>query len=158
MPITRRMCLALGSAMVLAGPRVYFAMARDGAFLPAAGRVHPTYRTPGAAIIAQALWAILLVLSAQADALVNYTGFALVLFSGVAVVALFVLRAREPHAPRPFRTWGYPWLPGLYVLVSVGILVNGLIERPAPTGAGVLVIAAGLPLYFWFRRQAARRR
>ena len=144
------------SAMTFAGPRVYFAMARDGAFLPAAGRVHPTYRTPGAAIIAQALWAMLLVLSAQADALVNYTGFALVLFSGVAVVALFVLRAREPHAPRPFRTWGYPWLPGLYLLVSVGILVNGLIERPAPTGAGVLIIAAGLPLYFWFRRQRRR--
>ena len=146
------------SAMTFAGPRVYFAMARDSAFVPAAGRLHGRYRTPGAAIIAQAIWAILLVLTAQADALVNYTGFALVLFSGIAVVALFVLRAREPQASRPFSTWGYPWLPGLYVLASAGILLNALVERPVPTGAGVIVIAAGLPFYAWFRRRGASDR
>lgn len=142
------------SAMTFAGPRVYFAMARDGAFLPAAGRIHPRYQTPAAAIVAQAVWSVLLVLAGDAtDALVSYTGFALVLFSGIAVAALFVLRVREPAAPRPFRTWGYPWLPALYVLVSAGILVNGLIRQPGPTGAGLVVIAAGLPLYAWFRRR-----
>jgi APA family basic amino acid/polyamine antiporter len=143
------------SAMTFAGPRVYFAMARDGLFLPSAGHVHPRFKTPGVAIVAQAIWASLLVLSAQADALVNYTGFAIVLFSGVAVIALFVLRRREPDAPRPFRAWGYPWVPGLYVVASVFILGNGLVQNPGPTGAGVLVIAAGFPVYFWFTRRSS---
>jgi len=144
------------SAMTFAGPRVYFAMARDRAFLPAAGRIHPRYRTPAAAIVAQAVWSALLVMAGDAtDALVNYTGFGLVLFSGIAVVALFVLRLREPDAPRPFRVWGYPWIPGLYVLTSAGILINGLITQPGPTGTGLAIILAGLPLYFWFRRRAA---
>ena len=84
------------SAMVFAGPRVYYAMARDGLFFPRAARVHPRYRTPAASIVAQAAWSAVLVLSAKADALVNYTGFAVVLFSGIAGVALFVLRRRHP--------------------------------------------------------------
>ncbi|MSO30748.1 MAG: amino acid permease [Acidobacteria bacterium] len=145
--------LASISAMTFAGPRVYFAMARDRLFFKAAARVHPRYRTPGVAIVAQAVWSSLLVLSAKADALVSYTGFSIMLFSGIAVVALFVLRAREPSADRPFRTWGYPVLPGLYVVASALILINGLVEKPGPTGAGVLVIAAGIPLYFWFGRR-----
>jgi len=142
------------SAMTFAGPRVYFAMARDRAFFPAACRVHPRHRTPSVAIVAQAVWSSLLVLaSGAADALVNYTGFAIVLFSGVAVAALFVLRLREPDVPRPFRAWGYPVLPALYVVVSLLILGNGLLSNPVPTGAGALVIAAGIPVYLWFRRR-----
>jgi APA family basic amino acid/polyamine antiporter len=144
------------SAMTFAGPRVYFAMARDGAFLPAAARIHPRYKTPAAAIVAQAVWSALLVMAGEAtDALVNYTGFALVLFSGIAVTALFVLRVKEPDAPRPFRAWGYPWVPALYVLTSIGILVNGLVTQPGPTGTGLVIILAGLPLHYWFRRRAA---
>src|SRR5262249_52902476 len=141
------------SAMTFAGPRVYFAMARDGVFFAAAGRIHPRYRTPAVAIIAQAVWSSLLVLSAKADALVNYTGFAIVLFSGVAVIALFVLRGREPQATRPFRTWGYPVTPALFVLVTVLVLINGLVSKPLPTGAGLLVIGAGIPIYGWFSRR-----
>jgi len=150
--------LASISAMTFAGPRVYFAMARDGAFFKAAGRVHRRFQTPAVAIVAQAAWSSLLVLSASADALVNYTGFAIVLFSGVAVLAVFVLRRREPDAPRPFRAWGYPLAPGVYVAASGAILLNGLMTSPGPTGAGVLVIAAGLPLYVMFRRQSADTR
>jgi len=99
------------SAMVLAGPRVYYAMARDGLFLPAAARVHPRFRTPIVAIVAQSLWSGVLVLSGTLSQLVSYTGFAVVLFSGVAVAAVFVLRRRRPDDERPFRTWGYPWAP-----------------------------------------------
>jgi APA family basic amino acid/polyamine antiporter len=143
------------SAMTFAGPRVYFAMARDGAFLPSAASIHPRYRTPSAAILAQAVWSSLLVLSATADALANYTGFAIWLFTGVAVVALFVLRRREPDAERPFRTWGYPVLPGLYALTAALVVVNALWAAPGPSGAGVLIILAGLPLYFYFRSRAS---
>jgi APA family basic amino acid/polyamine antiporter len=140
------------SAMTFAGPRVYFAMARDGLFFRPAAVVHRRYLTPANAIVAQAVWSSLLVLSAQADTLVNYTGFAIVLFSGVAVAALFVLRARHPEAERPFRTWGYPLAPGLYVTVSALILLNGLWRDPLPTGAGALIILAGLPLYVFMTR------
>ena len=141
------------SAMTFAGPRVYYAMARDGLFFRRAGVVHPRYRTPAMAIVAQAIWSSLLVLTATADALVNYTGFAIVLFSGVAVIALFVLRSKEPNAERPFRAWGYPLAPAIYAIASVAILVNGLYRAPGPTGAGALIIAAGVPVYFFFRRK-----
>ena len=96
------------SAMTFAGPRVYYAMARDGLFFPAAAQVHPRYRTPAVAILAQAVWSGFLVLSGGASALTRYTGFAVVLFAGVAVAALFVLRWREPDAPRPFQRAGLP--------------------------------------------------
>ncbi|MEQ1573715.1 MAG: amino acid permease [Vicinamibacterales bacterium] len=146
--------LASISAMTFAGPRVYFAMARDGLFFQSAARVHTRYRTPAVAIVAQATWSSLLVLSAQADTLVNYTGFAVVLFSGVAVVALFVLRRKEPDAERPFRAWGYPIAPAIYVAASAAILLNGLYRAPGPTGAGVVIILAGIPLFLIFRRRS----
>ena len=140
------------SAMTFAGPRVYFAMSRDGIFFRGAASVHPRYRTPAVAILAQAVWSSLLVLSATADALANYTGFTIWLFTGVAVVALFVLRRKEPDAERPFRTWGYPVLPGLYAVVALLVVVNALWAAPGPSGAGALIILAGIPLYLFFRR------
>src|SRR5258708_39134045 len=102
---------------------------------------------------AQTIWSSVLVLTATADALVTYTGFAIVLLSGVAVVALFVLRRRAPDAPRPFRAWGYPVAPAIYAIASAAILVNGLYRAPGPTGAGALISAAGSPVYLLFRRQ-----
>jgi APA family basic amino acid/polyamine antiporter len=144
--------LASVSAMTFAGPRVYFAMARDGLFFRQAADVHPRFHTPSSAILAQSAWTSVLVLTATADALVTYTGFAITLFLGLAVCSLFVLRAREPEAPRPFRAWLYPVAPGLYVMVSAAILINGLIRDPGPTGAGALVILAGVPLFYFFNR------
>ena len=141
------------SAMTLAGPRIYYAMARDGLFFSRVALVHPRYRTPSTAILAQAVWSSLLVLTATADALVSYTGFAIVLFAGTAVVALFVLRLREPDAPRPFRAWGYPVAPAIYAITSAAIVVNGLVAAPGPTGAGALIIAAGIPVFFVFRQR-----
>ncbi|MSO56425.1 MAG: amino acid permease [Acidobacteria bacterium] len=152
------------SAMTFVGPRVYYAMARDGVFFDAAARVHPRYRTPAVAIVAQAMWAGLLVLSGSADNLTQYTGFAVVLFSGLAVAGLFVLRRREPSAPRPFRSVGYPFAPAIFALASLLIVANALYTQPPlvlspeihlnPTGAGLLVIGAGIPLYLWLTRRA----
>ena len=146
--------LASISAMTFAGPRVYFAMARDGLFFRSAATIHPRYRTPAVAIVAQAVWSSLLVLSARADALLTYTGFAIILFSGVAVVALFVLRAKHPDAARPFRAWGYPIAPAIYVVASALILGNALYTAPDRTGWGALIIAAGLPVYLIFRARS----
>ena len=154
------------SAMTFAGPRVYYAMARDGQFLPAAARIHPRYKTPAVSIVAQALWSAVLVLSGSATALTNYTGFAVVLFAAVAVAALFVLRRREPDAPRPFRALGYPVAPAVFTIAMALIVANALwsdlvapIVRNQPWGpsaAGLIVIGLGLPVYFLFGRRQAR--
>ena len=153
------------SAMVFAGPRVYYAMARDGLFFRRAAAVHPRFKTPAASIVAQAVWSTLLVMSGGATALTTYTGFAVVLFSGVAAAALFVLRVREPDAPRPYKTMGYPVVPGIFVLASLAIVVSALwtdLVVPfragtdlGPSAAGLLVIALGLPLYAAFRLRRA---
>ena len=144
------------SAMVMAGPRVYYAMARDGQFPAFAARVHPRYRTPSLAIAAQGVWASLLVLSGRFDQLVEYTGFAVVLFAGIAVASLFVLRRRFPDEPRPFRAWGYPVAPFIFAAASLLIVLNALWRSPATSGAGLLVILAGLPVYLLMGRARAR--
>ena len=128
-------------------------------------KVHPRYQTPAKAIIAQTVWSCLLVLSGSAQALTNYTGFAVILFAGVAVFSLFVLRQREPNAPRPFRAWGYPLAPAIFTVASLAIVCNALwndlivpIQNGTPWGpaaAGLLIIGLGIPLYYFF---AARQR
>jgi APA family basic amino acid/polyamine antiporter len=141
------------SAMVLAGPRVYFAMARDGVFVRAAAHVHQRFRTPAAAIVAQGVWSGVLVLSGTLSQLVAYTGFAVVLFAGVAVSAVFVLRRRDGGAARPFSALGYPWAPAIFVIASALMVVNEMWRNPWPSLAGVALIAAGVPVYLLVRRR-----
>jgi APA family basic amino acid/polyamine antiporter len=148
------------SAMTFAGPRVYYAMAQDGLFFRRAAEIHPRYRTPATAIVAQTVWACLLVLSGGANALTTYTGFAVILFAGVAVTSLFVLRQREPNAPRPFKAWGYPLAPGIFAIASIAIVLNALwkdllvpLQTNAawgPSAYGLIIIGLGIPLYYFF--------
>lgn len=155
------------SGNTFAGSRVYYAMARDGLFFQAAASVDPGWRTPANAILAQAAWSTLLVLSGSAGTLAAYTGFTIVLFSGVAVLALFVLRRREPRGARPFSTPGYPLVPALFGVVSFVIVANALWRDlgvplmmelpPGPSAAGLGVIALGLPAYWGFRWVARAR-
>ncbi len=149
------MLIVLGSisANVFAGPRVYYAMARDGLFLQAAARVHPRTHTPAFSIAAQAVWSAVLVLTGTFQQLVTYTGFAVVLFAGVAVLALFVLRRREPDAPRPFKALGYPVAPGLFVIASAAMVINAIWREPLPSLGGMAILAAGIPVYWFFRRR-----
>lgn len=151
------------SAMTFAGPRVYFAMARDGVFLEPASKVHPRYRTPAFAIIAQTVWTSLLILTGSGNALITYTGFSITLFLGIAVFALFVLRWREPNAVRPFKALGYPLAPAIFTIACFIILANALytdLVRPlaqgtdvGPSAWGLLVIGMGLPIYYLFSRR-----
>jgi APA family basic amino acid/polyamine antiporter len=143
------------SAMTLAGPRVYYAMAQDGLFLPSAARVHPKFRTPAFAIVAQGLWSAVLVLCGSLSQLVSYTGFAVVLFSAIAVSCVFVLRRRDPGA-RPFRAWGYPWAPAIFVAACAAMVVNEMFRNGATALAGVAIIAAGVPVYLFFGRKQPR--
>jgi basic amino acid/polyamine antiporter, APA family len=155
--------LAGNSAMTFAGPRVYFAMARDGVFFDSAAKIHQSYRTPAAAIIAQTVWASLLILTGSGNALITYTGFSITLFLGVAVFALFVLRRREPNTPRPFKALGYPIAPAIFTIACFVILANALytdLVKPlteggsvGPSAWGFLVIGLGLPVYFFFAQK-----
>jgi APA family basic amino acid/polyamine antiporter len=115
--------------------------------------VHPRFHTPAVAIVAQALWTAVLISSASLSQLVSYTGFAVVLFSAIAVAAVFVLRRRDPEAPRPFRAWGYPWAPATFVIASAVMLVNEIMRNGITALAGLAVIAAGVPVYLLFARK-----
>jgi basic amino acid/polyamine antiporter, APA family len=155
--------MASNSAMTFAGPRVYFAMARDGVFLDAAAKVHPVYKTPAFSIVAQTIWVSLLILTGSGNALATYTGFSITLFLGIAVFALFVLRRREPNAPRPFKALGYPVAPAIFTIACFLILANALytdLVKPltqgtavGPSAWGLLVIGMGLPIYYFFKRK-----
>jgi APA family basic amino acid/polyamine antiporter len=155
--------MAGNSAMTFAGPRVYFAMARDKVFFDGASKVHPTYKTPAFAIVAQTIWASLLILTGSGNALLTYTGFSITLFLGVAVFALFILRLREPNAPRPFKAIGYPIAPAIFTIACFVILANALytdLVKPVTAGTpvgpsawGFLVIGLGLPIYYFFARR-----
>lgn len=151
------MIAASMSAMVLAGPRVYYAMARDGQFFSGMATVHPRFRTPATAIVAQSAWSGVLVLTGTFGQLVEYAGFALVLFSGIAVAALFVLRQSDGGDQRIFTTWGYPVAPLVFVLASGAMVGNAIWRSPGPSLAGLAIIAGGVPVYWLFNRVGARK-
>lgn len=143
------------NATVLVGPRIAYAMALDGLFARSARRVHEDYRTPGGAIAMQAAVAIALVALLQSfPSALDYTTFAILLATIADTAALYALRRSQPDRPRPYRTWGYPWVPGLYLLANSGIVVGLAIGRPTEAFYGSLFLAAGLPVYFWLRRRA----
>ena len=145
------------SAMVVAGPRVYYAMARDGLFFSSAARVHPRFRTPRTAIFAQALWSCVLVLSGAFGPLLTYTGFAVVLFAGIAVGSLFVTRRKFAGERRAFSAWGYPVAPAVFCIASFMIVVSSLREQPLASFAGLAIIAAGIPLFYWVQSAGRSR-
>ena len=140
---------ALGSmnSSVLSGARVGYAMARDGIFFKIAGGIHPKFRTPGRALIFQGLLASLMALTGTFEELSNLFIFAAWIFYGFAVVALFRMRRTEPDLPRPYRCWGYPWVPGLFVAGALALTINIWIQRPGRSSIGMLLILAGLPFY-----------
>jgi APA family basic amino acid/polyamine antiporter len=159
------------SAMTVAGPRVYFAMARDRVFFRSTATVHPRYHTPWIAILAQTVWAGLLVLVNWSDPtapggyapvdLPGYTGFAVLLFSGFAVSAVFVLRWKYPTEARPFRAWGYPVAPAIFTVASLVITYFAVAGRQKESLWGLVIMLAGIPIYLmmrWRERGAADKR
>jgi basic amino acid/polyamine antiporter, APA family len=149
--------ISIASALnvtVLTGGRIYFAMARDRVFFPRAADLHPRFRVPGHALLLQAVWTSILILSGTFAQLLTYTTVVIVGFSIVTTVALFILRRQKPMLPRPYHVWGYPWVPALYLLASVGIVLNALMEQPVECFFGVLLCLVGVPAYWWWRRSS----
>jgi APA family basic amino acid/polyamine antiporter len=141
------------SATVISGPRVFYAMARDGLFFRGMAEVHPRHRTPARAILWQGVWSSALCLSGTYGQLFTFVIFAAVLFYALAGASVIVLRARHPEWPRPYRTWGYPFTPLLYVAMCVVVLANTLRSQPVESGIGLGILALGLPAYFHWRRR-----
>jgi APA family basic amino acid/polyamine antiporter len=140
---------------VLTCPRVYFAQAQDGLFFRRFAEVHPRYQTPGFAILAQGLWATVLIVSGSYEALIDYAMFAIWLSYAFMIAGVIVLRRTQPDLPRPYRMWGYPVTPLLFLGIAVWFLGNMLITRPAPSLIGLGLIAAGVPVYFVWQRFSA---
>jgi basic amino acid/polyamine antiporter, APA family len=142
------------NGLTLAGPRVVYAMARDGLFFKRMGAIHAQYRTPARALVLHGVVAAALTLTGTYSDLLTLTAFSSLLFNILTVVGLFVLRRREPGLHRPYRAVGYPVLPALYVAVSAFFLVYILIGDPRNSGLGLVLTLAGVPAYLYWRRQA----
>jgi APA family basic amino acid/polyamine antiporter len=141
-------------ASVLANSRIPFAMARDGLFFRSLVRLSPRSNVPVRAILAQAAWASVLALSGSYDALTDSVIFASWLFYGLVTASLFVFRKTMPDTPRPYRAFGYPMVPMIFVLVTAALLINTFVAAPTEALRGVALLAAGLPFYWYWSRRA----
>jgi len=138
---------------ILAGPRVYYAMAKDGLFFRNASRVHPRFRTPGFAILIQAIWASLLTLVGTFEQIFTFAMFMAIVFWIAATASVFTLRKKHPNLPRPYKTWGYPVVPAIFIAASLGILLNTLLEKPVEALAGIVFTALGIPMYYYWKKK-----
>ncbi len=140
---------------IFVGPRVYYAMARDGLFFKRAARVHTRFKTPGSAILLQAVWASLLALSGTFEQLFTFAMFAGILFWVLAAAAIFTLRRKRPELPRPYKAWGYPIVPMVFIIALSGILLNTLVRRPVESLSGLILIAVGVPAYYYWKKKSS---
>jgi len=138
--------------------RVCYAMSSDGLFLKSAGGVHPRFRTPHVAIMVTCGWSALLTLSGTYEQLYTYVVFTSLLFNVAGGMTIFRLRKLHPDAPRPYRVWGYPLVPTIFILSTGSLVVSTLIERPAESIAGLGLIVLGIPAYLYWRRAAEREK
>lgn len=137
--------------LILAGPRVYYAMAMDGLFFKRVARIN-SKGVPGFAIAIQGIWAILLCLSGTYSDLLDYVIFAVLLFFALTIFTLYILRVKRPDVPRPYKAWGYPVIPALYILTTTFIMVILLIYKPNYTFPGLVIVLLGIPVYYLWRR------
>jgi len=153
-------CFGAMASCALSGARVYYAMARDGAFFPKMAEVHPRWRTPAFSLIGQGIWAGVLTLSGSYDQLYTYVMFMMVLSYTLGVGCMFILRWKRPDAHRPYRCTGYPWLPALYIVIGTVWTINTIWHRRTESLWGTLIVAAGWPAYLYWKNttKAARQR
>lgn len=143
------------NSSILTGARVPYAMARDGLFFRATRSIHPRYRTPAGALIFQGVMACAMVLTGQFSDLLSLFIFAQWIFYALTVASVFGLRRREPDLPRPYRAWGYPWVPVLFIASATALTVNLFLQRPGRSSIGLALILSGLFFYrHWRRREA----
>ncbi len=140
------------NTVMLSGARVYYTIARDGLFFPQLARLNKN-GVPAVALYCQTAWACLLCVSGKYGDMLNYVMFAVLLFYIITIIGIFILRRTQPDRPRPYKALGYPVLPALYVILTSGICLVLLLFQPAYAGAGLILVALGVPVYYVFRKQ-----
>ncbi|MPZ78330.1 MAG: amino acid permease [Deltaproteobacteria bacterium] len=141
------------NVVTMLGPRIYYAMARDGVFFKGLTRVHPTFGTPMNAIILQAVWACLLILTGTFGTLFTYVSVIITLFSALTIGSVIVLRWKQPNLKRPYMLWGYPIVPILFIAAHAWIVWGSLVQNPSDSLRGVIIVSLGIPAYLiWQRR------
>ncbi len=135
---------------VLTGPRVYYAMAQDGLFFKRASEVHPRFQTPSKAIIYQFIWASVLTLSGTFEQLITFVVVVNLILWMAGASAVFALRKNRPDLSRPYQTWGYPWVPGLFIFFSAAFVLAAAVDAPIESLAGLAFTLLGIPVYFYW--------
>jgi len=141
------------NGLILAGSRVYYAMAKDGLFFRSVAKLHPTHKTPAVSLMVQMVWTSILCVSGSYGQLLDYIIFAVLIFYVLTIVGLFVLRRTHPNAERPYRAIGYPVLPAIYIVTALFIDVVLLRYKPQFTWPGLIIVLLGIPVYYLWSRQ-----
>jgi len=139
------------NGLILAGARVYYAMAKDGLFFRSVARLHPTYKTPAVSLMVSMVWTCILCVSGSYGQLLDYIIFAVLVFYILTIIGLFVLRKTHPEAERPYKAVGYPVLPAIYIVMALFIDVVLLRYKPQYTWPGLCIVLLGIPVYFLWR-------
>jgi APA family basic amino acid/polyamine antiporter len=147
-------CFSAAATCTLSGARVYLAMAQDGVFFKRMAVIHPKWRTPAFSLIGQGIWAALLTVSGRYDQLYTYVIFGMVLSYTLTVIGMFLLRWKRPEIPRPYRCTGYPWLPGVYVLIGAAWILNTIVKRPMEAFWSSAIVLVGVPGYLYWKRSS----
>jgi APA family basic amino acid/polyamine antiporter len=141
------------NVVTMLGPRIYYAMARDGVFFKSLAKVHPTFNTPMNAIILQCVWACFLLVTGTFGTLFTYVSVIITLFSAFTVGSVIVLRYKRPDLPRPYKLWGYPVVPILFIAIHLWIVWGSVTEHPFESLMGLFIVCLGLPAYLIWRRR-----
>lgn len=137
---------------VLTSARIIYAMAKENRFFKSTGQIHPKYKTPANALIIQCIWAVILTFSGTFNQLITYIIFASWIFYGMSAGAVIILRKKKPDMERPYKTPLYPWIPAIFILFSVFLTINTIMEAPRDAAIGTLLMVAGLPLYYYWKK------
>lgn len=141
------------NSTIIMPPRIYQAMAHDGLFFKGVVDIHPRFNTPNRALWLQGLWASLLVLSGSFDQLTDMLVFVVFFFYGATALGVFVMRIKEPHLSRPYKAWGYPVIPALFILFCITLVIITCFTNPREAGIGFLLVLSGIPLYYYWNRR-----
>ena len=143
------------NASILTGARPYYAMARERLFFPAIGKLNKT-NVPGNSLLWQGIWASVLVLSGTFDQLTDMVIFAVFIFYGATTLGVFILRRKMPNAYRPYKVWGYPFVPAIFILFCIGLFFNTILSRPREAAIGIILILSGIPVYLFMQRKYSK--